>query len=50
MLKHGAVRYLPVRVVMEIVVIVRERDRDEGELESLAGPMRGSEIPVKILS
>ena len=43
-------RYFPVRVISEVVVIVRKGDRDEGELESLGEPMRGPEILVKILS
>ena len=32
----------PIGIIPEVVVIVREGNRDEGELESLGEPMRGS--------
>ena len=35
-------RYFSVRVVLEIVVVVGDRNRDEGKVESLGEPMRGS--------
>ena len=42
-------RYFSVRVVLEIVVVVGDRNRDEGKMESLGEPMRGPEILVNIL-
>ena len=34
--------YFPVGIISEVVVIVGKGNRDEGELESLGEPMRGS--------
>ena len=34
--------YFPVRIIPEVVVIVRKGNEDEGKLESLGEPMRGS--------
>ena len=34
--------YFPLGVVLEVVFVVGEGDRDEGELESLGEPTRGS--------
>ena len=34
--------YLPLGVISEVVLVVGEGDRDEGELESLGEPARGS--------
>ena len=34
--------YLPLGVVLEVVFVVGEGDRDEGELESFREPTRGS--------
>ena len=33
--------YFPVRIVPEVVVIIRKGNRDEGKLESLGEPARG---------
>ena len=35
-------RYFPVGIILEVVVIARKGDGDEGELESLGEPTRGS--------
>ena len=42
--------YFPVGIILEVMVVVRKGNRDEGELESLGEPTRGPEILVKILS
>ena len=34
--------YFPLRIISEVVVIVRKGNGDEGELESLGEPTRGS--------
>ena len=44
-LKGRVFGYFPVKVISEIVVVVGKRDRDKGELESLAEPTRGSRDP-----
>ena len=36
--------YFPVGVISKVVVVIGEWDRDEGELESLREPARGSRI------
>ena len=41
-LKGRGFGYFPIRVILEVVVVIGKKDRDEGELESLAEPMRGS--------
>ena len=33
--------YFPIRIIMEVVVIIGKGNRDEGELESLGEPTRG---------
>ena len=38
----GWFRYFPLGVVSEVVLVVWEGDRGEGELESFGEPMRGS--------
>ena len=41
-LNSGIFRYFPVRVIVEVVVIVWKGNGDEGKLESLGEPVRGS--------
>ena len=41
-LDSRVLKYFPVRVISEVVVIVRKGNRDEGELELLREPTRGS--------
>ena len=41
-LKGRVFRYFPVRVIPEVVVTVGKGNRDEGKLESLGEPMKGS--------
>ena len=38
----GWFRYFPLGVVSEVVFVIREGDRGEGELESFGEPTRGS--------
>ena len=38
----GWFRYFPLGVVSEVVFVIGEGDRDEGELESFGEPTRGS--------
>ena len=44
-LESRVFEYFPVRVISEVVVIVRKGNGDEGKLESLGEPMRGSRDP-----
>ena len=41
-MKCGWFEYFPLGVVSEVVFVVGEGDRNEGELESLGEPTRGS--------
>ena len=39
-------RYFPAGVILEVVVVVGKGNWDEGELESLGEPVRGSKFFV----